>query len=92
VRFRRWELPDEPPPAHPYRNSVIVYGILAAVIVLVAWATAGDLTRAAVVAVVFFVVATAWSWRSWRIRLREEAAKQERRAGARPRAGGREAR
>ncbi len=46
---RRWgsssEPPSElgvvraPPPKHPYRDTLLIYGVLATVIVLVAWLT-----------------------------------------------------
>jgi hypothetical protein len=70
-----WGVPDEPPPKHPYRDSLIMYAVFAVVIVLVAWATGGGVGRAAVIAVLFFVVASAWSLTRWRTRLREEAAR-----------------
>jgi hypothetical protein len=57
-------------PKRPYRDSAILYGILAAVIVVVAVATGGDLVRAVVFAAAFFSLATAWSWYRWRTRLR----------------------
>ncbi|MFN2470158.1 MAG: hypothetical protein ABR583_04060 [Gaiellaceae bacterium] len=57
-------------PKRPYRDSAIVYGIFAAIIVVVAALTGGDLLKAGAVAVGFFVVATAWSW--WRFRKRLE--------------------
>jgi hypothetical protein len=63
-----------PIPAHPYRDTAIVYGIMAGVLVVVAAVTGGDVLRAGLVAVVFFVVATAWtSWR-FRTRIRERDA------------------
>ena len=43
-------------------------------IVLVAWLTGGAVGKAAVIAVFFFVVASAWSIYRWRSRLRAEAA------------------
>jgi type VI protein secretion system component VasK len=45
---------------------------MAAAVVVVAVATDGSLVRALVIGVFFFVAATAWSWRRWRERLREE--------------------
>jgi membrane protein implicated in regulation of membrane protease activity len=48
---------------------------MAIAIVVVAWATGGDLVRAALIAGAFFVAATAWGWRRWRERLREETAR-----------------
>jgi hypothetical protein len=43
---------------------------MGAVIVVLSWATGGDLVRAGLVATGFVVVATAWSW--WRFRQRLE--------------------
>jgi ABC-type bacteriocin/lantibiotic exporter with double-glycine peptidase domain len=57
---------------------------MAVVIVLVAWATGGDLVNAILIAAFFFVVATGWSWRRLREREREEAAQA---AQAAPRGG-----
>jgi membrane protein implicated in regulation of membrane protease activity len=67
----------------PYRDSVLVYGALAAVIVLVAWLTGGGVVRAIVIAAFFFVLATAWSIYRWRGRLRE-ADERARRGEAEP--------
>ena len=77
-----WGVPEEPPPKHPYRDSLIMYAAFAVVIVLVAWATGGGVQRAAVIAIVFFLAASAWSVTRWRTRIREE------RAAARSRGGG----
>jgi membrane protein implicated in regulation of membrane protease activity len=79
MKVRRWEVPDEPLPARPYRNTAVFHAVLAGLIVLVAWLTAGDVGTAIVVAVGFFVVATAWSFWRWRQRLEEERLRQERR-------------
>ena len=57
-----------PVPKRPYRDSVIFYAILSGLIVVVAALTGGDLAKAGIVAVGFFVIATAWSW--WRFRER----------------------
>jgi hypothetical protein len=69
----RWRPPSERPPRRPYRDSAILYGVLAAVIVLVAWATGGGPARAVAIATGFFVAATAWSTWQWRARLRRSA-------------------
>ena len=62
---------DEPRRSrHPFRDTVIMYGVLAIVIVVVAEFTNGDMVRAIIGAVAFFVVATAWTW--WRFRRRAE--------------------
>jgi hypothetical protein len=81
VRVRRWELPEEPTPRHPYRNTAIFHLVLAGLIVLVAWATAGELRRALGFAIGFFVIATAWSWSRWHQRLTEERRRAERDRG-----------
>ncbi len=74
-RRRRPLVPDLPLPKRPFRDSAIFNIVLAAIIVLVAWFTNGDLGRALVFAAIYFVAATAWSW--WRFRARLDA---ERRA------------
>jgi membrane protein implicated in regulation of membrane protease activity len=74
VRRRSWAPPAEPRPKRPYRDTALVFGGMAIAIVLVAWATGGDLVRAAFIAAAFFVAATAWGWRRWRERLRAEKA------------------
>ena len=61
-----------PVPRRPYRDSAILYGVLALAVVGLAAVTGGGLVRAALVALGFFVVANAWSWYRWRARLREE--------------------
>ena len=59
-----------PVPKHPYRDSAIVNAALALLLLLIAWLTGGNLARAVVVALGFFVIATAWNW--WRFRKRIE--------------------
>jgi hypothetical protein len=83
VRTRRWETPDEPLPERPYRNTAILHAAFAGIIVLVAWATGGDLGKAVVVAVLFFLVATSWSFWRWSKRLEEERRRAA--SGERPR-------
>jgi membrane protein implicated in regulation of membrane protease activity len=77
VKRLRWESPDSrrPVPKHPYRDTVLLYGALAVVVVVIAAATGGSVAKAVITAVIVFVVATAWSWRTWRNRLREERAR-----------------
>lgn len=69
-------VPQLPLPKHPYRDSAIFNGVLAIILVIVAFLTAGDLGRALFFAVVFFVAATSWSW--WRFRARLQAGREER--------------
>ncbi len=69
-----WESPtdDRPLPKHPYRDTALVYGGMSSIVVVVALVTDGDLTKAIFIAVSFFVVATLWTWRNWRNRLRAQ--------------------
>ena len=69
--FRRSRKP-RPIPRRPYRDSAVLYGVLAVAIVVVAAATGGSLVRAVLFAVAFFALATAWSWYRWRERVRED--------------------
>jgi len=82
VRRRRvdWgsRSPD-PLPKRPYRDTVLVNVGLAVTIVVVAWLTGGRLRNAVIIAAAFFVVATAWSFRVWRNKLREADAEARRR-------------
>ena len=80
MRTRRWEAPEEPLPPRPYRNTAILHAVLAGIIVLVAWATGGDLDNAITVAILYFVVATAWSFWRWSKRIEEERRKTAKRA------------
>ena len=61
-----------PVPKRPYRDTVLVYGVLALLIVGVAYVTDGDVVRAGAFAVGFFVISTAWTWRRFRDRLAQE--------------------
>jgi hypothetical protein len=79
VRRLRWESPrraDELP-RHPYRDTAIAYAVLAGLVVVIALATGGSLVRTLVTAAIVYVVATAWSWRRWRNRLRARAARKQ---------------
>jgi Flp pilus assembly protein TadB len=58
---------------------VIVNVGLALTIVLVSWLTGGRLRNAVVIAAAFFVVATTWSFRVWRRKLREAELEARRR-------------
>ena len=71
---RRKRRDDRPIPAHPYRDTALVYGIMSLLLVVIAWLTGGDALRAILVAAVFFLVATAWSWWKFRGRIEERNA------------------
>jgi membrane protein implicated in regulation of membrane protease activity len=70
--WRRSRASDVPLPKRPYRDSALLNGALALVVVVVAWATGGDVLRALIVGAAFFVVATAWSWWRFHRRIAEE--------------------
>ena len=65
---------DLPPPSRPYRGAALLHAVLAAVILVLAAATDGDLGKAAIVAAAYFVVATGWSWVRFRQRESRHAA------------------
>ena len=65
------ERPRPPLPKRPYRDSVLLNVVLAALIVLISWATGGELGRAFVFAGLYFVLATGWAW--WRFKQRLES-------------------
>jgi hypothetical protein len=71
-KVRRWDAPDDRPPQRPYRDTLVLHAVLAAVIVGGAVLTGGSLERGLVYAAIFFVLATAWSWWRWRERLEAE--------------------
>jgi hypothetical protein len=68
-------------PARPYRDSALLYGALAVVIVVISLLTGGDVARAAVVAAVFWVLATGWTWFRFHRRLAARAAAERARDG-----------
>jgi hypothetical protein len=68
----RWDAPSDqrPLPKHPYRDTALVYGVMSVIVVVLAVLTGGDVSNAIVVAGLFFLAATLWTWRHWRNRLR----------------------
>lgn len=74
----RWDSPDRdrPVPKHPYRDTAMLYGVLAVLVVVIAYATGGSVFNAAITALFVFVIATLWSWRAWRNRIREDQARK----------------
>lgn len=68
------ERPGPALPKRPYRDSVVLNLVLAGLIVLISWATGGELGRAVVFATLYFVIATAWAWWRFRRRLGQEEA------------------
>lgn len=71
-----------PIPAHPYRDTAILYAILAVAIVVVVAITGGELVQSVLVAAGFWVAATAWSWWRFRQRIRARDAAEQAKAQA----------
>jgi len=59
---------DLPAPPHAYRGSAILDGVLALVVFVVAATSGGNVAKAVLVAIAYFVVATGWSWFRYRRR------------------------
>ena len=77
-RLLRWpSLPEKELPKRPYRDAAIFHATLAGIIVLVAWATGGNVRTALIVAVGYFIVAVMWSWWRFRERLRQAARRSQ---------------
>jgi hypothetical protein len=73
-RELRWsDVPPRSVPKHPYRDTVLVYGVLAALVVLIAWVTGGPVLKSVALAAGLFVAAVAWSWFRWHQRLSRQA-------------------
>ncbi len=72
-RKLRWDGTPRTIPRHPYRDSAIVYAVLAGIVVGVTALTGGNMRAALIIAPVLFVVATGYSWWRWRQREREQA-------------------
>ena len=72
--------PPRPVPSHPYRDSALVYGFFAVLVVFIAWVSGGPVLKATVLAGAFFVATVSWSWFRWyqrSARLAAEAAQEE---------------
>ena len=76
-RRLRWGVPDAPPPKHPYRDTIIVYGGIAIAGVLFAWATGGNVPRAILVLGAAWIAASVWSIARWHQKLKRRAAEDE---------------
>ena len=73
MRRLQWPGPGENRSKRPYRDAVLVWAGLSALIVVFAAVTGGGLGRALVTAVLFFLVATGWTW----VHLRRRKVKEE---------------
>jgi membrane protein implicated in regulation of membrane protease activity len=61
--------------AHPYRDTVFVYGGFAVLVVVLAVVTGGNIWWALAAAAGAFVLAVGWTWRQ--LRLREQAERRK---------------
>ena len=75
---------QRPLPKRPFRDSAIFYGVLSVLFVLIVWATGGALLPrwddeqreigGLLIAILFFLIATAYSW--WRFQKRIQEGEQ----------------
>jgi hypothetical protein len=70
-------VPELGSPKSLVRDTLVLYGILSVIIVVVAWLTGGSLARALVIVPFFYVAASAWTISRLRARARREASKEE---------------
>jgi Flp pilus assembly protein TadB len=78
-RRLEWGGPPASPTRNPYRDTFVVYGVLAVIVVVVALLTGGSFGRAIVVALLFFVAASAWN--VYRLHARRRRAAEAERTG-----------
>jgi hypothetical protein len=76
-RQLRWGLPESPIPKHPYRDTLLVYGFFAILVVVLAWVTGGNIGKAVVVAALVWIAASAWGITRWRQRIQREEARRK---------------
>ena len=75
-----------PLPKRPFRDSAIFYGVLSILFVLIVWATGGAVlprwddeqreVGGLTIAILFFLVATSYSWWRFQKRIEEEESKE----------------
>jgi hypothetical protein len=66
VRSDNGPMPAKRRSLRPYRDSAIIYAVLAAVVVVIAILTGGRVAWAVVLGIAAFVLAMGWTW--WRLR------------------------
>ena len=76
-RLRWGSAPPRPIPKHPYRDTLVIYAVLAAVLLGIALLSGTAFSRAIVIAALVFVASSGWSMLSWRRRLRQAAEQQQ---------------
>jgi hypothetical protein len=72
MRKLRWEMHEPTASKHPYRDSAIIYGILAGLVVVLAAVTGRSIVKGVIAGTVFFAAAMLYSWWRWRDKLRKQ--------------------
>jgi quinol-cytochrome oxidoreductase complex cytochrome b subunit len=72
--FESWK---RPVPRHPYRDTVILYGSLAALALVIAALTGVSMVKAVIFTAIAFVGGTIYSCWYWRDRLRERSEEEQ---------------
>jgi quinol-cytochrome oxidoreductase complex cytochrome b subunit len=72
--FESWK---RPVPRHPYRDTVILYGSLAALALVIAALTGVSMVKAVIFTAIAFVGGTIYSCWYWRDRLRERREEEQ---------------
>lgn len=62
---------------HPYRDTALIYGTLAGLVVAIAAATDGPVLKALMFAGIAFAAGTVYSWWYWYDRLQKDEEKSE---------------
>ena len=71
MRKLKWDHGPPPTSKHPYRDSALVYAVLAVLVVVITAVSGGSVVKGIVAGVIVFAAATAYSW--WRVRERLRA-------------------
>jgi len=77
MRKLKWDHGPPPKSNHPYRDSALVYAVLAVLVVVITAVTGGSVVKGIVAGIIVFAAATAYSW--WRVRERLRAKEREER-------------
>jgi O-antigen ligase len=77
MRKLKWDHGPPPKSSHPYRDSALVYAVLAVLVVVITAVTGGSVVKGIVAGLIVFAAATAYSW--WRVRERLRAKERDER-------------
>jgi hypothetical protein len=76
MRKFRWESPARRIPRHPYRDSAVVYAILAGVYIGLTALTDGNVRNSLIIGAALFVAATAYAWWRWHERIKRRGVEE----------------